>query len=157
MTTAVKNSSEHDVQALLRLLISGKLNTTEYTQRLAKLQSPNASSSSTRSVAPNAHTERILGLRGAVHHNPFHPGEHWSLQNQRTLRKINPRLAAQLQAQALKRVDSNHVSTALPAFLPNPWIFGPHYSVAQQTQIQNASPTLALQLQMECVRMGQDL
>jgi hypothetical protein len=149
----VKNSSEQDTQALLRLLITGKLSTTEYSQRLAHLEN----SSQSHSVAPTLYRERILGLQGAEHRNPFHPGEHWNVQHQKTLRRNNPRLASSLQKQALNRAEINHLSPALPEYLPNPWLYGPHYSLAHQQHIQAASPTLAIRLQLECLRMGHNL
>jgi hypothetical protein len=103
---------------------------------------------------PTPHVERILGLHGAVHHNPFVVGATWNLQHQQILKRQNPHLARTLQAQALKR----HAAEALidlPETLHNPWMYGSHYSLTLQSQITKANPELALRMQAACAHCGQ--
>lgn len=98
--------------------------------------------------------ERILGLQGAVHHNPFVIGSTWNPQHQEILKNHNPHLARTLQAQALNRHEVTEV-VDLPETLNNPWMYGPHYSLVLQSQITKANPELALRMQAECRHRGQ--
>lgn len=155
MPTVANTSSEPDVKSLLRLLIAGKLSTSEYAERLSHLHTPKPNHVPHSSVAPTVHFERILALRGGEHRNPFQPGEQWNMSHQKVLQQNNPRLASTLQAQALNRIDKDRTSAPLPDHLPNPWLHGKSYSLAQQIHIQNTNPLLAIQLQLDCQRIGQ--
>jgi hypothetical protein len=98
--------------------------------------------------------ERILGLQGVAHRNPFLVGATWNLKHQEILRSHNPHLAKALQAQALNRHEVEK-PIHLPETLYNPWMYGSQYSIALQSQITKANPELALKMQAECRRMGQ--
>jgi hypothetical protein len=98
--------------------------------------------------------ERMLGLQGAAHRNPFRVGSTWNPQYQEILRSHNPHLAKALQAQALNRHEVEK-PIHLPETLHNPWMYGSQYSIALQSQITKANPELALRMQAECRRMGQ--
>jgi hypothetical protein len=98
--------------------------------------------------------ERMLGLQGSAHRNPFRVGSTWNPQHQEILRNHNPHLAKALQAQALNRHEVEK-PIHLPETLHNPWMYGSQYSIALQSQIAKANPELALKMQAECRRMGQ--
>ncbi len=100
------------------------------------------------------HVERILGLHGATHRNPFVVGATWNLQHQQILKDQNPHLARTLQAQALNRHEAGKMID-LPETLHNPWMYGPHYSLTLQSQMTKANPELALRMQAECAHQGQ--
>lgn len=103
---------------------------------------------------PTPYVERILGLHGATHRNPFVVGATWNLQHQQILKDQNPHLARTLQAQALKRHEAETMID-LPETLHNPWMYGPHYSLTLQSQMTKANPELALRMQAECAHRGQ--
>jgi hypothetical protein len=107
-----------------------------------------------KTFASTPQVERILGLQGAVHHNPFVIGSTWNPHHQQILKNHNPNLARALQAQALNRHESSE-AIKLPEILHNPWMYGAHYSLNLQSQITKANPELALRMQAECRRMGQ--
>lgn len=116
--------------------------------------SPSIKSQTGEKFISTPQVERILGLQGAVHHNPFVLGSTWNLQHQQILKNHNPHLARTLQAQALNRHERPEV-VDLPETLENPWMYGSHYSLVLQGQITKANPELALRMQVECRRSGQ--
>jgi hypothetical protein len=116
--------------------------------------SPSKKSESVQKFISTPHVERILGLHGATHRNPFVVGATWNLQHQKILKSQNPQLARTLQAQALNRHEATQ-TIHLPETLHNPWMYGPHYSLALQSQITKANPELALRMQAECAHQGQ--
>jgi hypothetical protein len=107
------------------------------------------------SVAPTVEVERVLGLNGTVHHNPYMPGPHFNRAHQQILKRNSPRLARALHSAALGRHDEAGTPPQ-PDHFHNPWLYGRHYSLARQHEIEHANPMLALKLQAECRRLGQD-
>lgn len=115
---------------------------------------PSRQPEAVKKFASTPYVERILGLHGAVHHNPYVVGTTWNPQHQQILKDQNPRLAQTLQAQALNRHEAGRMID-LPEILHNPWMYGSHYSLALQDQITKANPELALRMQAECHHRGQ--